>query len=108
VGSSFDFDFVDTYTHSVVGNGGGTTGSYASYVVLGSENRQGVFTPYTDGGKFDFVIGFNDSSRVDADYDDLVVGFKATPAVPEPASSLAMLVGLAAVGLRLGARRRAI
>ena len=108
MGTSFNFDFVDTTTHSVVGNGGGLTGSYASYVVLGSENNRGVFTPYTDGGKFDFVIGFNDSSRVDADYDDLVVGFKATPAVPEPASSLAMLVGLAAFGLRLASRRRAL
>ena len=71
--------------------------------VLGSFSG-GVFTPFTLGGAYDLILGFNDGLRVDSDYDDMVVGLKVT-AVPEPESYALMLAGLAAVGFV--SRRRA-
>ena len=53
--------------------------------------------PYTKGGLYDLVIGFNDSLQVDGDYDDFVIGLRVT-AVPEPESYALMLAGLVAVG----------
>jgi hypothetical protein len=62
-----------------------------------------VFTPFTLGGTYDLILGFNDGLRVDADYDDMVVGIRVV-AIPEPESYALMLAGLAAVGFI--ARRR--
>lgn len=58
-------------------------------------------------GKFDYILGFNDSYSGDADYDDFVVGVKfvATP-VPEPETYGMMLAGLGLMGFV--ARRRKI
>jgi len=56
-------------------------------------------------GTFDYILGFNDSSTGDADYDDFVVGVKfVTAAVPEPETYAMMLAGIGMMGFM--ARRR--
>ena len=96
-----DFTFRDTFAGTLIGNGQ-NLGDFTSYAVLGSF-AGAVFTPFTLGGTYDLIIGFNDGLRVDADYDDMVIGIRVT-AVPEPESYALMLAGLAAVGFI--ARRR--
>jgi hypothetical protein len=90
-----NFTFADTFTGTSVGNGG-SLGDFTTYAVLGSFVGT-VFTPFTAGGAYDLVLGFNDGLRVDADYDDMVVGLKVT-AVPEPETYALLLAGLGAVG----------
>jgi hypothetical protein len=96
-----NFTFADLFAGTSVGNGG-SVGNFTSYAVLGSFAGT-VFTPFTVGGAYDLVLGFNDGLRVDADFDDMVVGLKVN-AVPEPETYALMLAGLAAVGFI--ARRR--
>jgi len=96
-----DFTCRDTFAGTLIGNGQ-NLGDFTSYAVLGSF-AGAVFTPFTLGGTYDLIIGFNDGLRVDADYDDMVIGIRVT-AVPEPESYALMLAGLAAVGFI--ARRR--
>lgn len=96
------FTFTDTFTATSVSNGGPVT-PYTSYVVLGSFTQAGVFTPYTAGGLYQIVLGFNDGLTVDADYDDMVVGLNVA-AVPEPETYALILAGLGAIGFI--ARRR--
>lgn len=97
---TLDFSFSD--------NRGATfsNGSTAT-PVLGFAILNGNLTPVVgpNYGPFDYVLGFNDSSAGDADYDDFVVGVNFTPisAVPLPAS-LPLLA--AALGLFTFARRR--
>jgi hypothetical protein len=102
--AAFDFTFMDTFTGAAVGNGGagGGAGLFDSYMVLGT-GTGASFVPYTKGGLYDLVIGFNDALQVDGDYDDSVVGLRVA-AVPEPESYALMLAGLAAIGFI--ARRR--
>ena len=72
--------------------------------VLGYTILPGQSNPY---GTFDYVLGFNDSAKVDADYDDYVVGvrFVATPVpfvatpVPEPETYAMLLAGLGLMGI---------
>ena len=99
---NLNFTFSDLTAGTSVGNGG-NAGPFTSYAVLGSFNGA-TFTPYTLGGAYDLVIGFNDGLRVDADYDDMVVGLKVTP-VPEPETYALMLAGLGALGF-ISRRRR--
>ncbi len=99
---ALNFTFADMFQLTSVGNGGNPGSDFTSYSVLGSFNGA-VFTPATLGGAYDLILGFNDGLRVDADYDDMVVGLKVT-AIPEPETYALMLAGLAAVGFI--ARRR--
>jgi len=100
-GNPMAFSFRDNVDDEDVPNGGDPT-VFASYVVFGTMDGD-TFTPYTKDGEFDFVLGFNDGSTNDADYDDLVVGFNVTT-VPEPETYALMLAGLGVVGFV--ARRR--
>lgn len=91
-------------------NQGGTFGNGdAATPVIGFAVLNGNLTPVTgpDFGPFDYVLGFNDSSSGDADYDDFVVGVNVTPisAVPLPAS-LPLLA--ASLGIFTLASRRKI
>ena len=99
------FSFTDSFTSTSVSNGGAVT-PYTSYVVLGSYTQAGVFTPYTAGGLYQIVLGFNDGLTVDADYDDMVVGLNVT-SVPEPETYALMLAGLGAIGF-IARRRRQV
>jgi len=96
-----DFTFRDQMAGTLIGNGQ-NLGDFTTYAVLGSF-AGAVFTPFTLGGAYDLIIGFNDGMKVDADFDDLVIGLRAV-AIPEPQSYALMLAGLVAVGFI--ARRR--
>ena len=50
-----------------------------------------------DRRRYDLILGFNDGLRVDADYDDMVVGLKVA-AIPEPETYALLLAGLGAIG----------
>ena len=90
-----DFTFADLFQGTAIGNGQ-NLGDFTSYAVLGSFTGA-VFTPFTLGGTYDLILGFNDGMRVDNDYDDIVIGLKVA-AIPEPEAYALMLAGLAAVG----------
>jgi hypothetical protein len=103
---ALNFNFADLFQGTTVGNGGNPGSDFTSYAVLGTFNGA-VFTPATSAGgnTYDLILGFNDGLRVDADYDDMVVGLKVT-AVPEPETYALMLAGLGAVGFLARRRRR--
>lgn len=104
VGQSYSFDvgagplnfgFKDTTDGDTVGNG--IPGSrFASFVAISNRSLPSSVP-------FDFILGFNDGQRTDADYDDLVVGMNFAP-VPEPETYAMTLIGLGALGFI--ARRR--
>jgi hypothetical protein len=90
-----NFAFADLFQGTSIGNGQ-NLGDFTSYAVLGSFAGS-VFTPFTLGGTYDLILGFNDGMRVDSDYDDIVIGLKVA-AIPEPQAYALLLAGLAAVG----------
>ena len=98
------FTFADLTQGQSVGNGGNDSSPYDSYVVLGTFSGS-TFTPYTDGGLYTFVLGFNDGLRVDSDYNDLVVGLNQAP-IPEPETYALLLAGICAVGFVARRRRK--
>lgn len=59
----------------------------------------------TNYGQFDYILGLNDSSRLDGDFDDFVVGLRFQPvsSVPVPAALPLMATALGLFGLQ---RRR--
>lgn len=98
--------FFKDLSDGTMASNGGSGSPHGSFVILGTQpQRGGAFVPYTKGGLYTYVLGFNDSAKVDADYDDHVVGLTLAP-VPEPGTYAMMLAGLAAMGL-IARRRRA-
>jgi PEP-CTERM motif-containing protein len=97
-----NFSFSDLFQGTTVRNGE-NLGDFTSYAVLGSFAGT-VFTPFTLGGAYDLILGFNDGLRVDADYDDMVVGLKVA-AIPEPETYALFLAGLGALGFMQRRRR---
>ena len=97
-----NFAFSDLFQGTSVGNGQ-NLGEFTSYAVLGSF-AGGAFTPFTLGGAYDLILGFNDGLRVDGDYDDMVVGLRVA-AIPEPETYALMLAGLGVLGFLQGRRR---
>jgi len=95
VAGPLNFTFADLFQGTAIGNGQ-NLGDFTSYAVLGSFAGT-VFTPFTLGGAYDLILGFNDGMRVDSDYDDIVVGLKVA-AIPEPETYALMLAGLGAIG----------
>ncbi|HSH73339.1 MAG TPA: PEP-CTERM sorting domain-containing protein [Methylophilaceae bacterium] len=89
-----NFSFSDPYTTF---SNGTDNGKYTGFVFL-------------KGNKdYDFLIAFNDSAKVDADYDDFVVGinYVCNPtAVPEPDTYAMLLAGLGLMGFTASRRRK--
>jgi hypothetical protein len=83
---------------------------YATFAMLYKQSSDTAPRVYANSnlyGTFDFVIGFNDSAKVDADYDDYVVGLKFAPSVvPLPAA--AWLFGSALFGFITVSNRRKV
>jgi hypothetical protein len=98
-----NFTFADVFMGTAIGNGQ-NLGDFTSYAVLGSF-AGAVFTPFTLGGAYDLILGFNDGLRVDSDYDDIVVGLKVS-AIPEPEMYALLMAGLGAVGFIARRRRK--
>jgi hypothetical protein len=96
-GGILDFSFWDGVGSRIHNSlGAGFTGtSNPSFLILGSGA--------TRSGATSYLLGYNDSFRGDADFDDLVVRVSVSP-IPEPSTYALMLAGLAAVGFV--ARRR--
>jgi hypothetical protein len=98
------FSFKDS-TNATFANGATST-SVIGYAFL--KDGLGNFLHYATYGDiehyFDYILGFNDSASVDADYDDYVVGVNAVNAVPLPAA--AWLFGSALFGFVSLSRRR--
>ena len=99
---ALNFTFTDLFQGTAIGNGQ-HLGDFTSYAVLGSFAGS-VFTPFTLGGTYDLILGFNDGMRVDSDYDDLVVGLQVT-AIPELQTYALLLAGLGVVGFMAKRRR---
>src|SRR6187455_1628714 len=99
-----NFTFADLFMGTAIGNGQ-NLGDFTSYAVLGSF-AGAVFAPFTLGGTYDLILGFNDGLRVDSDYDDMVVGLKVV-AIPEPETYALLLAGLGAIGFVARRRRKA-
>jgi hypothetical protein len=100
---ALNFTFADLFQGTAIGNGQ-NLGDFTSYAVLGSFAGS-VFTPFTLGGAYDLILGFNDGLRVDSDYDDMVVGLKVV-AIPEPETYALLMAGLGAVGFVARRRRK--
>ena len=100
---ALNFTFADLFQGTAIGNGQ-NLGDFTSYAVLGSF-AGAVFTPFTLGGAYDLILGFNDGLRVDSDYDDMVVGLKVV-AIPEPETYALLMAGLGAVGFIARRRRK--
>lgn len=101
---ALNFSFADLFQGTTVVNGGNPGSDFTSYAVLGTF-AGAVFTPATLGGAYDLILGFNDGLRVDADYDDMVIGLKVA-AIPEPETYALLLAGLGAVGFIARRRQR--
>lgn len=87
--------------------GGSATNGTATAANLGFAILNGNLTPITgpNYGPFDYVLGFNDSSNGDADYDDFVVGVNFVPLSPVPLPASLPLMAFA-LGLFTFARSR--
>jgi len=101
-GGTVYFQFFDDHNGGHVFNDGQAPQKFLNFAIL----KDGLGSPYAESnayGNFQYLLGFNDSSKSDADYDDYVVGVNYVPAtVPLPAALplMASSVGLIGVGMR--------
>jgi hypothetical protein len=103
---SFGFATSGPSGYSGVFLNGDTATNPLGFAVLKELNGTGYYNN-TTLGLFDYLIGFNDFYRGDADYDDYVVGINYTPnAVPLPSALPLMLTAIGLFGL--GANRRRV
>jgi hypothetical protein len=109
-GATIPFMYKDSQNKSVT-NGLPFVGSeYATFAMLYKlQSGVKVYTNSSNtlGKTFDFIIGFNDSAKVDADYDDFVVGVKFAPS-PVPLPAAAWLFGSALFGFMMVSNRRKV
>lgn len=107
VGDVIPFLYKDNQGISVTNGVPFVSSDYATFAMLYRTSTGGgkVYANTNAYGTFDFIIGFNDSAKVDADYDDFVVGVKLTP-VPLPAA--AWLFGSALFGFMVVSNRRKV
>ncbi len=92
-----NFSFTDSKGATFV-NGAAQTSSLGFSIF-----SQNTSTQY---GAFDYILGFNDSYKSDADYDDFVVGVKFVAApVPEAETYSMMLAGMGLLGFVTGRRK---
>lgn len=98
-----NFTFKDLTDGDSVSNGFVSSG-VADFMVFGTV-LNGVFTPSTANGAYNYVLGFNDGATANADYDDLVVGINLNP-VPEPETYELLCAGLGAFGFMSRGRRQ--
>ena len=66
-------------------------------VCLDIDHRAGRLRRLKAGDRFDLVLGFYDSDKGHANWDDYVVGVNMA-SLPEPGTYAVMVAGLAAVG----------
>ena len=90
-GSTVDFSFIDGGDGSVFANGQSNT-SVQGFIFLDAAAWNGIY-----GTAYDFLIGYNDSAKVNDDYDDYVVG--VVNHVPVPAALPLMASALGMFGL---------
>jgi hypothetical protein len=90
------FSFADDHG-GFFANGTAQTAVLGFMIIPGQTNKYGTF---------DYILGFNDSFKGDADYDDFVVGVKfvSTP-VPEPETYGMLLAGLGMMGFMVRRRK---
>lgn len=101
------FGFKDNADGTTTPNGGNTpTTTAGSYVIFGTRDQSGAWTPLTSygGANYDLIIGWNDGYKADADFDDHVIGLTLAP-VPEPGTYAMLSAGLLALGF-IARRRR--
>ena len=97
-GGALDFSFNDGHASGTATNAQAssfTAATNPSFVILGSH--------LSLSGASEYLLGYNDSFRGDADFDDMVVRLSVSP-VPEPSTYALMLAGLGVLGFV--ARRR--
>lgn len=109
-GDVIPFMYKDSKGKSVSNGMSFVLSDYATFAMLytqTSPTAPKVYTNTNTYGMFDFIIGFNDSYKYDADYDDFVVGVKFAPSVvPLPAA--AWLFGSALFGFMMVSNRRKV
>ncbi len=90
-GSLINFAFLDGGNGSSFANGA-TNGAVQGFIFLDAASWNALY-----GTAYDFLIGYNDSANVNADYDDYVVGVVNN--VPVPAALPLMASALGVFGL---------
>ncbi|HEX8988522.1 MAG TPA: hypothetical protein VF816_11215 [Rhodocyclaceae bacterium] len=105
------FQFIDsTANDAAIVINGKRAPNYASFAILDSNKS---VTIGTNTMKFDYILGFNDGYRGDADFDDFVVGVKLKssspqPPAPVPLPAAAWLFGSAVIGFVAVSNRRKV
>lgn len=93
-GSTIDFRFIDGGNGSTFANGATNT-AVQGMIFLDAAIWNGLY-----GTAYDFLIGYNDSADVNADYDDYVVGVVNNVPVPAALPLMASALGLFGVSRR--------